>query len=709
MVPAMGPFQQSNAQARFSDSSGEAELEKLGLGLDGSGRDSTDAMRTAQHDVIREENGAKDKRGDCLPQDADSFLSKVATTMGLTPSPTTTLGVTPANQRYKPLRQGSTCWNGQAQINEFRSPVGPSADKSISNPLRRSESDEIAQPMRQRRRPSTRRLSDVTALREPIFSCPNGRNGYRSKKGEETRESFELKQNAIYSMQTDGTLEQLSALENLRAEEEYASTQSFWRRLALRASSPDTSQKELIQRSTFLVISSLTVGAGLVWALMYVALEEYTAALMPIIYSVSMSLVLFTCICNGGGEAGMRYGGYETFANCQLALILLLPFAVHVALGGVARSGGVMLWSFLCPMGAAFFRSAEESVRWFQVYMGISALLLVKGFWEATYPETVAPAEVQNGTEWVEVVGDDDASGSRTSVEQLYFLMNILGVKGVIFAAVYLFARDLEKEYAKSEEVLSNILPAPIVKRIKRGEFPIVDHISEVTILFADLVGFTKASTELHPNFLIGLFLRDIFHAFDELVYARGLEKIKTIGDAYMVVGGLDHDVKGEGGLGSGGDGGAYPTAASRAVAETMLLAAEMFAALERVNKKYGLKFTLRIGVHSGPVVAGVLGLKRFTYDVWGDSVNTASRMESNGVPGHIHLSSDFFEASRHMTNVFDFSCCGEIQIKGKGAMTTYLARPQEDGANGEAEQKGGAEGAVSREKTAIAMRSDTY
>lgn len=324
------------------------------------------------------------------------------------------------------------------------------------------------------------------------------------------------------------------------------------------------------------------------------------------------------------------------------------------------KSGAVMLWSFLCPMGAAFFRSAKESLRWFWLYLSISGALLIKEFWD------VSDSVIDNEYNL--------EASSASTIQKLYFLMNIIGLKCIIFSALFLFSRELENEYTKSEEVLLNILPSSIVKRVKRGEFPIVDHVSSVTILFADLVGFTKASTELHPNFLIGMFLRDIFQAFDELVFQHGLEKIKTIGDAYMVVGGLNHGekVSEQSQSQSAGYKGQKPHATN-----TMLMAIDMLKALKKVNKKYNLKFDLRIGVHTGPVVAGVLGLKRFSYDVWGDSVNTASRMESNGVPGLIHLSSDMHQYVSGMTNVFDFSCCGKLNIKGKGEMTTFLANPR--------------------------------
>ncbi|KAL7534902.1 hypothetical protein ACHAXR_006148 [Thalassiosira sp. AJA248-18] len=578
--------------------------------------------------------------GDC--NGIGNTLSSISSKMGLKPI---------RSNGYQPVRKS----HAQSHEPLVKQIIMPRSNSDI--PMLHND----AQNLSRRRPPYTRRKSEVFGgLQEPMVQNKNLRPNENTK----TRQSFELKQNAIHSMQTDGTLERISARENLRLEEDWNFSQNIWRRLALQASAPDTSQKELIQRSTFLIISTLTVGAGVLWGFMYVALEEWTAAFMPFIYSTSMSVILFTCICN----ASKNGRGYDTFVGCQLAMILLLPFAVHVALGGVEKSGGVMLWSFLCPMGAAFFRSAKESVRWFWAYLGISGLLLVKGFWD--FDPVVQAAE-----EWSIAANDRVIMNhsSSATIHKLYFLMNIIGVKCVIFAAVFLFARELEKEYNKSEEVLLNILPSSIVKRVKRGEFPIVDHVAGVTILFADLVGFTKASAELHPNFLIGLFLRDIFQAFDELVDAHGLEKIKTIGDAYMVVGGLNH---GEKLSAQSQSQSAEFKGQSPHQTNSMFLAKGMFKALEKVNQKYNLHFDLRIGLHTGPVVAGVLGLKRFTYDVWGDSVNTASRMESNGVPGRIHLSSDMYESVVGMTNVFDFSCCGKINIKGKGEMITFLADP---------------------------------
>jgi len=656
----MDSFKEPNAQASSFSSNGGDNMnrsschdeEETDSSLPLTAHENLNGHQHADAQHQTSNNGIEDS--DISNGSLDRILNKVSASFVMEPS----------SARFKPVRK------------HHHHPPPPNAIPQSQEQqnhglmkIKRSKSDFSNPPYVTKRCDSInkRRQSDINGLRSPANVTMNRHPNGHHQQHENNRESFELKQSAIYSMQTDGTLEKISAMERLKVEEAWNNQQNFWARLAMRASDPDTSHKELIKRSTFLVISVMTVAAGVLWGLMYVALREWVAALMPFIYSTSMSLILFTCICRNYGTSG-----YDTFAECQLTLILVLPFAVHVALGGVERSGGVMLWSFLCPMGAAFFRNAKECLRWFWIYMSINGVLLIKEFWDVGDDDdhSVSVAAVEN-EEGVTSIG----STSSSTIQKLYFLMNIIGVKCVIFAAVFLFARELEKEYTKSEEVLLNILPSSIVKRVKRGEFPIVDHVAGVTILFADLVGFTKASAELHPNFLIGLFLRDIFHEFDELVYQHGLEKIKTIGDAYMIVGGLNHGEKLS--QQSQSQSAKYKHQKPHAT-NIMLMALDMRKALDRINQKYNLSFELRIGIHTGPIVAGVLGLKRFTYDVWGDAVNTASRMESNGVPSLIHLSSEMHKCVEGMTDVFDFSCCGKINVKGKGEMTTYLAKPRQ-------------------------------
>jgi adenylate cyclase len=211
----------------------------------------------------------------------------------------------------------------------------------------------------------------------------------------------------------------------------------------------------------------------------------------------------------------------------------------------------------------------------------------------------------------------------------------------------------LAQEQEKSEELLLNILPAPIADRLKLHPKSIADSFAEATVLFADIVGFTELSSRLTPQELVEC-LNKIFSCFDRLAEKHGLEKIKTIGDAYMVVGGLpdprpDHAI---------------------AIAK---MALEMQMELQQLNQSMGENFDIRIGINSGPVVAGVIGIKKFIYDLWGDTVNIASRMESHGEPGAIHISEATY---RKLEGQFDCQPRGAVPIKGKGEMITYWLKP---------------------------------
>ena len=209
---------------------------------------------------------------------------------------------------------------------------------------------------------------------------------------------------------------------------------------------------------------------------------------------------------------------------------------------------------------------------------------------------------------------------------------------------------ELEAEKQTSERLLLNVLPSPIADRLKLGEGVIVDRFDHVTVLFADIVGFTAISSRTTPEALVSM-LNELFSAFDRLAEEYGLEKIKTIGDAYMVVAGIpearaDHAL------------------AMARMAQSMLDAIHAYAARNNGD------LTIRVGLHSGSVVAGVIGTKKFIYDLWGDTVNTASRMESSGLPGRIHVS----EATHaHLVDFYDFEPPRQLEIKGKGLMSTYI------------------------------------
>ena len=211
--------------------------------------------------------------------------------------------------------------------------------------------------------------------------------------------------------------------------------------------------------------------------------------------------------------------------------------------------------------------------------------------------------------------------------------------------------RALRQEQEKAERLLLNILPAAIAERLKNGERNIADFFPEASVLFADIVGFTELSARVTPGELVAE-LNEIFSAFDALAGTHQVEKIKTIGDAYMVVAGL-------------------PTPREDHAAALVEMGLDMLESLADYNRRKGGNLRIRIGVNSGPVVAGIMGTKKFIYDLWGDTVNTASRMESHGVEGGVQVSQSTYALLPE--GRYHIEPRGSIQVKGKGEMLTYL------------------------------------
>ncbi|NJO40058.1 MAG: response regulator [Cyanobacteria bacterium CRU_2_1] len=219
------------------------------------------------------------------------------------------------------------------------------------------------------------------------------------------------------------------------------------------------------------------------------------------------------------------------------------------------------------------------------------------------------------------------------------------------------FLKQIQIEQEKSERLLLNVLPKPIADRLKQGQHTIADNFAEVTVLFADIVDFTRLAASLPPKELVEL-LNQIFSTFDRLVEQKGLEKIKTIGDAYLAVGGL-------------------PTPRSDHAEAIAELALEMQSAIIQFTTPaspfaFSRPLTMRIGINTGPVGAGVIGTTKFTYDLWGDTVNTASRMESQGIPGQIQVTTTTYEL---LKKNYLFQERGAIDVKGKGEMVTYFLK----------------------------------
>jgi class 3 adenylate cyclase len=350
------------------------------------------------------------------------------------------------------------------------------------------------------------------------------------------------------------------------------------------------------------------------WVGTYTALGLYLSAAIPFAYQL-ISIASLVVLA--------RAGRFEFFRTSQLTLMLMLPILLQWSLGGFIASSAVLLWSLVSPLGALVL--APRPLPWFSGYL---TLIVISGLIEPILTPAPIPA----------------------SVIIIFFVLNIGGVSAVVYLLLRYFMMGLALEREKSERLLLNVLPASIARRLKAGEQPLADRFEEAAVLFADLVGFTPMTERLMPEDIVGM-LDGLFSEFDAMAEQRHLEKIKTVGDAYMVVGGLPeprHD-------------------AAEAVAE---MALEMQESVMKYRTSDGETLRLRIGIDIGPVVAGVIGRKKFTYDLWGDAVNAASRMESHGIPGMIQVTPRAYDRLRHR---YHFQQREPVEIKGKGQTVPFL------------------------------------
>jgi adenylate cyclase len=384
--------------------------------------------------------------------------------------------------------------------------------------------------------------------------------------------------------------------------------------------------EELRVRKTVLVLSStLMASLAFAWVATYAALGLWVSAAIPFVYQVASAASIYTF-------ARTRY--YVLFRRSQLWMSLLLPFALQWSLGGFRTGSAVALWGFTAPLGALLFVGARESIPWFAVFAGLVA---VSGAMEPAL--SVRAPDVPGG------------------VVVTFFALNVLGVATTAFALLQYFVRARESalaalklEQAKSERLLLNVLPESVAARLKEQEGVIADACPGVTVLFADIVGFTPLSERLSAENVVALLDR-VFARWDQLAAEHGVEKIKTIGDAYMVAAGVplpreDH---------------------AEAIADMALAMGPEFT---RLASEGGHALQVRIGIDSGPVIAGVIGRAKFIYDLWGDTVNTASRMESYAPPGSIQVTERTFERLR---GLYDFDPRETLDVKGKGPMRPYI------------------------------------
>jgi class 3 adenylate cyclase len=404
------------------------------------------------------------------------------------------------------------------------------------------------------------------------------------------------------------------------------------RRLLEIGASPSDSGELRVRKAVLVLSSTLMAGLASVWVATYALLGLWVSAALPLSYQVASAASIYVFA---------RTHRYLLFRASQLCMSLLLPFALQWSLGGFETSSAVCLWAITSPLGALLFVGARQALPWFVAFVGLVAV-------SAAIDPLLAT----------------EAPDIPQGVVVTFFALNILGVATTAYALLQYFVRAreraltelarehraLEVEQAKSERLLLNVLPRPVAARLKEQQGIIAEDCPAVTVLFADIVGFTPLSQRLSASEVVSL-LDGVFARWDAVAADHGVEKIKTIGDAYMVAGGIplprdDH---------------------VEAIAE---MALAMGPEVARCSAETGLPLEVRIGIDTGPVVAGVIGRAKFIYDLWGDTVNTASRMESHALPGTIQVTERTYERLRHR---YQFRERGMIEVKGKGPMPCYL------------------------------------
>lgn len=387
---------------------------------------------------------------------------------------------------------------------------------------------------------------------------------------------------------------------------------------------PDDNEELRLQKTILLMSSLMIASLALVWGVLYLAIGLTVAALIPLSYSF-LSFLSIAVFALG------RH--YQLFRFSQLLLTLLLPFFLMVALGGFVNSSAVILWSLTSPVGAMLFVGRRQAIAWFIAYL---TLVVGSGIIQI-YLRPIDPLP--------------------QGLILAFFVLNISAVSLVAFVLLQYFVhqkdiayRLLHIEQDKSEALLLNVLPREIAPVLKESNSTIADRFKAVSILFADLVDFTPLSEEISPEKMVNL-LNEIFSYFDELVEKNDLEKIRTIGDNYMVVSGVPRPREDH----------------AHALANVAL---DMREYLKTLPMMHGKKIRFRLGMNSGSVVAGVIGRQKFHYDVWGDAVNLASRMESQGVAEKIQIARDTRDL---IADNFICERRGEVDVKGKGKIETWF------------------------------------
>src|SRR4051794_12162833 len=377
-----------------------------------------------------------------------------------------------------------------------------------------------------------------------------------------------------------------------------------------------------LRKSLLVLVVLMILPVSVIWGSVYLALGSPVGYIPLIYFGVSvLGLAYFA-----------RTRNFDVFLRIELLNLLLSTTLSQIPIGGFTESSAVALWAIFAPLGAFVFAGVRSGIFWM---VGFLVVFLSAGLiGEIVGPATPIPA-------WF---------------VSLMVANNVALVSVFVCTLVAIFVTQraqalaaLRVEQDKAETLLLNVLPRSIADRLRDEPQTIADSFDQATILFADVVDFTPFAQTLSAAEVVGTLDR-LFSRFDELADRYGLEKIKTIGDCYMAAAGV-------------------PTARrdhARAIAR---MALDMLSVMRGEDALGKLGLELRVGINSGPVVAGVIGRKRFLYDMWGDAVNVASRMETHGTPGRIQVTAATHEL---LKGDFEFEHRGPVEVKGKGAMDTW-------------------------------------
>jgi class 3 adenylate cyclase len=421
-----------------------------------------------------------------------------------------------------------------------------------------------------------------------------------------------------------------------------ASDRATWlQQLGGRVITSDDSEQERLNKTLAIFACGLMGFAAMLWLAIYWAMGIRFSATVPLVYLLVSAASLIFYLWNRN---------FALFRFIQTSLFLFVPFIMQWSIGSYVSSSGVMLWALLAPVGVMIFQGPRESLPWFFAYIVMTA---VSGFFDF-------------------YLGEGTQQGVNMQTIAVFFALNFAAMSTIVYLLISYFVRQrdrlqenldvqnrlLKDEQEKSERLLLNILPGPIAERLKVDQATIADGFADVTVMFADIINFTRLSEEMPPKFMVTL-LNEVFSEFDRLAEKHGLEKIKTIGDAYMVAGGLDvHHLRES-----------YRAAAPDYSLAICNLALEMRDYMGKLSGSRKSRLQIHVGIGTGPVVAGVIGIKKFIYDLWGDTVNIASRVTSEAGAGTILVDATTY---RRVRDEFVFEGPQMLNVKGKGEIAAY-------------------------------------